>query len=80
MDYVSEKMAIVVGICLLGALCSLGYVSLGSEAATAHALEEGLLQQKRDPPEDVHRATSPSSRGNSELRMRDNAIAATNNL
>ena len=74
------KMAIVVGICLLGALCGLGYVSLGSEAATAHALEEGLLQQKRDPPEDVQRATSPSSRSDSELRMRDNAIAATNNL
>ena len=74
-------MAIVVGIYLLGALCGLGYVSLGSEAATAHALEEGLLQQKRDPPsEDVQRATSPSSREDSELRMRDNAIAATNNL
>ena len=66
-------MSIVAGVLLLGALCGLGYASLGAEAATAHALEEGLLEQKRDP-EDVQRVSG--SRGDSDLRMRDNAIAS----
>jgi hypothetical protein len=68
-------MSIVAGVLLLGALCGLGYASLGAEAATAHALEEGLLEQKRDPEKDVRQA-SGSSRGDSDLRMRDNAIAS----
>ena len=35
-------------VCLVGTLVGLGYLSLGGEAATASALEDGLLEQKRD--------------------------------
>lgn len=59
-------MPIVVGFCLLGVLCGLGYASLGSEAATAHALEEGLLIQKRD-----HQLKCGKAAGSEELRKRE---------
>ena len=38
----------VLEICLVGALVGLGYISMGGEAATASALADGLLEQKRD--------------------------------
>ncbi len=64
-------MAIVVGICLLGVLCGVGYLSLGTEAATAHALEEGLLEQKR---EKRSEDKSQIEGGETELRRRENNV------
>ena len=61
-------------LCLLSALCGLGYFSLGGDAATAAAIEEGLLEQKRD---DDDGAVLPSNFREAEMRNRVNAINET---
>jgi hypothetical protein len=60
-------------LCLLSALCGLGYFSLGGDAATAAAIEEGLLEQKRDD----DGAVLPSNFREAEMRNRGNVINET---
>ena len=46
--YFHTLVSVVLEICLVGALFGLGYMSLGGEAATAAALEDGLLELEED--------------------------------
>lgn len=65
-------MSVLVELCLVGALFGLGYISLGSEAATAHALEDGLLEQKRDSGSSSDSSRMGGARRNVQnLQMRD---------